>query len=141
MTKENGTPQMTDERQFISERLVTYVEEHKADDEPLNLRVLAEEVGINHRYLQAILRGEHILARDSSIRDEYYEKVRDFLTQEHKRCLSPTCFTSSYTSIKITSHEPPTREINTQNLGAVAASGQRKCLVVEGAHGAAHHGR
>ena len=84
MTKENGTPQMTDERQFISERLSAYVEERKADDDPLSLRVLSEAVGINRRYLQAILRGEHTLAGGSSIRDEYYEKVRDFLSQEHK---------------------------------------------------------
>ena len=101
MTKENGTLQMTDERQFISERLSAYVEERKASDEPLSLRVLSEAVGINRRYLQAILRGEHTLAGGSSIRDEYYEKVRDFLTQEHKRHLSPTRFTSSYTSIKL----------------------------------------
>ena len=55
MTKENGIPQMTGERQFVTDRLAAYVEERKADDDPISLHVLSEAVGINRRYLQAIL--------------------------------------------------------------------------------------
>ena len=83
----NGTPQVADERQFISERLAAYVEARKTSEEPLSLRILSEAVGINRRYLQAILRGEHTLTGGSSIRDAYYEKVRDFLAREHKQAL------------------------------------------------------
>ena len=99
----------------------------------MSLRILSEAVGINRRYLQAILRGEHTLTGGSSIRDAYYEKIRDFLAQEHKRALPQQDAWRHFDSIQfkfIIAHLHRTREESSE-VSLLAPSGYGKSYAAE----------